>query len=279
MAQLLKPILRMRLLVFLLALLAMPSPAFAAEWVKIVYDREVPALARANIEKAVGTVADLLAKHNLVLRDQVTVLVTADAESYIQARMLYLKEPRAVAEKEAKYTAGVSAVGKPLIILKGSPALNTSATEAFRVLPHEIFHQVQSQYGQAQTAIWLTEGTPEVFQFVAREAAGLEKVSDNIRAAEQRIRQAPAIPDARQLASYDYHVWDAMMQKYPVYQMAVLMTYKLIQDNGFENVVFFYQLLHSGTPADRAFLAAFKVPMAWFLSDMNEYFAGLRRAQ
>ncbi|WP_425059036.1 hypothetical protein SCACP_36840 [Sporomusa carbonis] len=108
----------------LLVFFAQPAQASAAGWAELVYDREVPALARANIEKAVDTVADLLAKHNLILRDKITVIVTADAESYTQARMLYLKEPRAVAEEQAKYTGGVSAGSKPLIILKGSAALN-----------------------------------------------------------------------------------------------------------------------------------------------------------
>ncbi|WP_041437989.1 hypothetical protein [Thermodesulfobium narugense] len=66
------------------------------------------------------------------------------------------------------------------------------------------------------------------------------------------------------------------MKKYPVYQMAVLMTYKLIQGNGFENVIYFYQLLHSGVPVNKIFLTAFKVPMSYFLNDVNEYFASLR---
>jgi hypothetical protein len=260
----------------LLLLTALPGHAAAAALVELVYDREVPPQARANIEKAIDTVADLLTKHNLILRDKITVIVTADLESYTQARMLFLKEPRATAAERAKYSGGVSAGSKPIIIVRGSAALNTSPAEAFRVLPHEIFHQVQHQYGHTKTVSWLTEGTPEVFQFVVREAAGLEKVSDNIRAAEQRIRQADDIPDARQLASYDYNTWHTLMQKYPVYPMAVLMTYKLIQDNGFENVVFFYQMLHNGTPVDKAFHAAFRAPMAWFLSDMNEYFSRLR---
>jgi hypothetical protein len=69
------------------------------------------------------------------------------------------------------------------------------------------------------------------------------------------------------------------MQHYPIYAMSVVMAYRLIQDNGFENVVFFYQLLHSGSNPDNAFVAAFRVPMAWFLSDMNVYFDRLRSNQ
>ena len=68
-----------------------------------------------------------------------------------------------------------------------------------------------------------------------------------------------------------------MVQKeMPVYAMAVLMTDRLSQDNGFENIIFFYQLLHMGTNRDKAFQTAFRVPMSWFLADMNTYFDNLR---
>ena len=123
---------------------------------------------------------------------------------------------------------------------------------------------------------WLVEGTPEVFQFVARETAGLGKVEDNVRAAESVILRAQDIPDTRQLANCDYQTWEVLMQKYPVYQMSVVMTYKLIQDNGFENVVFFYQMLHNGSSPDKAFVTAFRVPMRYFLGEMNDYFDKLR---
>ena len=67
------------------------------------------------------------------------------------------------------------------------------------------------------------------------------------------------------------------MQHHPIiYSMAEVMAARLVQDNGFENIVFFYQLLHNGTDRDKAFMAAFRVPMAWFLSDMNDYFDRLR---
>ena len=68
-----------------------------------------------------------------------------------------------------------------------------------------------------------------------------------------------------------------MMQKnYPVYDMAVLMADQLAQGNGFENIIFFYQMLHMGIDREKAFHAAFRVPMSWFLSDMNSYFTKLR---
>lgn len=252
------------------------AQSFAATWAEVSYDREVPLQTRQNIEKAIDTVADLLTKHNIVLSYKISIVVTADAQSYVQALMLYGKFPRAKAEEAARYSAGQSLSDKPIIIMKGTPRLNTVPEESFRVLPHEIFHQVQNQYGKIRTVNWLTEGTPEVFQYVAREAAGFGTMNGCISQAEQRIRKAASIPDARQLASYNYETWTSLMRSYPIYDMSVVMAARLVQDNGFENIVFFYQLLHNGTDRDKAFMAAFRAPMAWFLSDMNAYFAGLR---
>lgn len=260
----------------LLLIAAFPAQAFAATWAEVSYDREVPPRTRQNIEKAIDTVADLLTKHKIVLSYKISILVTADTESYIQALMLYNKEPRAKAEEHAKYSGGVSLGNKPFILVKGTPRLNTVPVESFRVLPHEIFHQVQGQYGKADTVNWLTEGAPEVFQCVAREAAGFGTVNDCLTQAQQRIRQAAAIPDARQLANYNYQTWTSLMKRYPIYDMAVVMAARLVQDNGFENIIFFYQLLHNGTDRDKAFISAFRVPMAWFLSDMNTHFDQLR---
>ena len=58
--------------------------------------------------------------------------------------------------------------------------------------------------------------------------------------------------------------------------MAVVMTYRLVGDNGFEKVLFFYQLLHNGSDPDKAFIIAFGVQMSDFLADMNDYFNKLR---
>ncbi|MDI6764760.1 MAG: hypothetical protein QME83_17295, partial [Thermodesulfobacteriota bacterium] len=72
---------------------------------------------------------------------------------------------------------------------------------------------------------------------------------------------------------HNYKTWQSLaQQKYPVYQMAALMTYRLIGDNGFEKLIFFYQLLDNGSDPDKAFITAFGVQMYDFLADMNDYF-------
>ncbi len=254
------------------SLLLSTARCYAAQCIDAVYDDGVTSRVRGNIDKTIDVVADLLTKYNLVLSEKITVAVSADEESYAQALMFYLKYSRQYAKEQAQYTAGTSSNKMPLIIVKGSADMD----ESFRVLPHEIFHQVQRQYGRLGTVPWLTEGAPEVFQFIARETAGLEKASLNVSAARERVRMAREIPDAHELACSSYKQWESLMRKYPVYDMAVLMTYQLMQGNGFESIIFFYQLLHNGISANSAFQAAFRVPMSYFLDEMNEMFCKLR---
>ena len=268
--------LRCLLLGFCLLVLA-PAQCMAAAWLDVIFDREVPAATRVNVGRAVDTTSDLLTKYKVTIREPIRIIVTTDLESYIQARMFYLKESRTEADKLAPFSAGVSSGGKPLIIIRGSPALYRDPQEAFRVIPHEVFHQVQRQYGRTDTVTWLKEGAPEVFRMVAQEAAGFGRVNDYLGQAVKIVRMAPVIPDAREIATFNYATWTTLMQKkYPVYDMAVLMADQLSQGNGFENIIFFYQMLHMGIEREKAFRAAFRVPMSWFLADMNDYFTKLR---
>ena len=150
-------------------------------------------------------------------------------------------------------------------------------------MPHELFHQVQNQYSGVQTVSWLSEGPPELFKFMALDAAGIRRVTDSVKLAEQAIRRAATIPDTRQLGTNDYKTWQSLAQQgYPVYHMAVVMTYRLVGDNGFEKVIFFRQLLHNlhkGDNPDKAFVTAFGVQMSDFLADMNDYFNRLAQKQ
>jgi len=56
-----------------------------------------------------------------------------------------------------------------------------------------------------------------------------------------------------------------------------VMLHKLVEDAGFDKVVYFYQQLHHGADPDKAFVATFRVPMGWFISEMDKYFATLRQ--
>lgn len=269
------------------------SPALGAagvkSWGKIIYDPELSSQTRENYQKAYDAADELFAKYKIVLDNPVTMVVTANTESYIQKIMLYGDLSRAEAEHRAispYVNMGVSSRKKPAIVLRWIPTrqltspgvshLVNNPQEGF-VLPHEVFHQVQNQYGLAHMANWLLEGSPELFKFMALETAGFKRVTDSVQLAEQVIRRAKEIPDTRQLASYDYKTWSSLArQGYPIYPMAAIMMARLVGDNGFEKLLFFHKLLHDRSDPDKAFVTAFGVPMSDFLTDMNEYFNKLR---
>ena len=275
---------------FLLMFIPAFSTAWAGSWGKLVYDTEVSSQTKENFQKAIDAVDKLFTKYKIVLSNPITMVVAGnDAESYIRALMVYAHVNRAVAEEKMRsVTLGQSVVGLPIVIIRYYPIrqLTPQGTsyqvyypeEGFFVLPHEVFHQVENQYSRVRAVNWLQEGPADLFKFMALETAGIRRVTNSVQQSEQSIRRAAEIPDTRQLASYDYATWASLSrQKYPVYPMAALMTYRLVGDNGFEKVIFFHQLLHNGSDPDKAFITAFGVQMSDFLADMNDYFNKLRR--
>ncbi len=258
----------------------------------LVYDQEVPSQTKENFQQAFDAVKTLLAKYKIVFSDPITIVVTGnDAESYIRALIVYAHVSRAVAEDKVRLVAlGQSVTGVPVIVIRWTPTRQSTGhgtsypvnnpEEGFLVLPHEVFHQVENQGSPIRAVNWLKEGPAELFKFMALETAGIRRVTDSVQQYEQVIRRAAEIPDPGQLASYDYKTWQSLArQKYPVYYMAALMTYRLVGDNGFEKVILFYRLLHNGSDPDKAFITAFGMQMSDFLSDMDDYFNKLTKKQ
>ncbi len=251
--------------------------AQAAErsWLRVQYDPDVPAQTRVHVEAAVDLVADMLTEYKLPLRNPITVLVTADAATYEKLLIQYgytLEKARQTAQS----TSGISLWNRPVILLKGTTALHTRREEVFRVLPHEIFHQVQSQFGRQTTATWMVEAAPELFQVIAREKAGLEEAKNSLAKTAMRVFAAKEIPSAQQLMTPNYADFSALSrQGYPVYQMSLLMLHQLA-GNDFEAVLQYYRLLNQGMSADKAFVALFRRPQAYFATEMDQYFAKLR---
>ena len=269
-----------RLCLVLLFLWAMAAPlplAQAAErnWLRVQYDPDVSAQTRTHVEAAVDLVANMLTEYKLPLRNPITVLVTADAATYEKLLLQYGYSAE-VSRKTAQFSSGVSLGNRPIILLKGTSALHTKRDEVYRVLPHEVFHQVQSQFGRQTTASWMVEAAPELFQVIAREKAGLEEVKLSLAKTAMRVFSAKSIPSAQQLMTPNYADFSALSrQGYPVYQMSLLMLHHLTGPD-FEAVLQYYRLLNQGMSAERAFIALFRRPQAIFAAEMDQYFAKLR---
>ena len=251
--------------------------AQAAErsWLQVHYDPDVAAQTRTHVEAAADLIADMLTEYRLPLRQPITVLVTADPATY-EKTLLQFGFSAEKARQTAQHTAGVSLGNRPLILLKGTPALQNSRAEVFRVLPHEVFHQVQNQFGRQTSANWMVEAAPELFQIIAREKAGLEEVAPAFAKTALRVFVANSIPSAQQLMSYKYEEFAALArQGQPVYQMSLLMLFQLTNKD-FEPVLQYYRLLNEGMKPDSAFIALFRRPQSMFAAEMDQYFAKLR---
>lgn len=263
----------------IIALLVMASSigeAAERSWVQVHYDTGISEQTKANVDSAIDVVADMLTEYRLPLRQKLTVIVTADKESYIKVLTQYGGSYEKAAQK-AEYTAGISYDSKAIIVLKGSPALQSDRGEVFRVLPHEIFHQVQSQFGHQTTATWMTEAAPELFQIYARERAGLSTVKDDIDKAIRRIVAAKSIPSTSQLMTNKYEEFAALAQQgYPVYQMSLMMIYNLSDTAQFEPVLQFYRLLNQGMSPGSAFVALFRRPQSVYAMEMDKLFGAFR---
>ncbi len=256
----------------------LPLPAAQAaerSWLQVHYDPDVAAQTRTHVEAAADLIADMLTEYRLPLRQPITVLVTADQATYEKA-LLQFGFSAEKARQTAQHTAGVSLGNRPLILLKGTPALQNSRAEVFRVLPHEVFHQVQNQFGRQTSANWMVEAAPELFQIIAREKAGLEEVAPAFGKTALRVFVANSIPSAQQLMSYKYDEFAALArQGQPVYQMSLLMLFQLTNKD-FEPVLQYYRLLNEGMKPDSAFIALFRRPQSMFAAEMDQYFAKLR---
>lgn len=261
------------------SLIILPQTSWAAErsWVHVHYDPDVPTQTRIHIESSIDLIADMLTEYRLPLGKPVTVLVTADEVSYVKA-LVQFGFSLEKAQQTAKHTAGISLGNRPIILLKGTSALHQRREEVFRILPHEMFHQIQNQFGKQTTATWMVEAAPELFQVLAREKAGIETAQAAIGKTAFRVFAAKSIPSTNQLMSSNYDDFSSLArQGYPVYQMSLLMLHHLTREDKFEPVIQYYRLLNSGIKQENAFQSLFRRPQSMFAAEMDQYFANLRK--
>lgn len=252
------------LMAFLMVAVSQPA-VFAAQWYTVLVDKgdHPPKPVMDEVWKSIRVTGDLFARYKLILPEIVTIRVATTQESYARALTHYFNYPPAQAASMAKLSAGVSAHGRPLVVLNGHYSGGFSST-----LPHEMFHQAQRQLATVNTPTWITEGSAELFEKLAMHQAGKGVYSQYIQGVRARLRQAGALPSVHQLVND----WAAMFQQGKggvIYNMATLMVWYLADQQGFDGVVYYYQLIHQGTSPDEAFLAAFHVTPALFYQDFQ----------
>lgn len=173
--------------------------------------------------------------------------------------------------------AGHYVVLGQLDVLRQLGEFGHDPAKAYKVLSHELFHQVQNQYGKTYPAAWLAEGSADLFSLLVMEEAGVAKAEDHLRVATERVVQAKSVPDVHQLAGKDPQQFNALSQQdEPVYLMSLVMVSRLIGGKDFAKVAKFYQLLNGGQDVDGAFREAFGTTMKAFLDESNTHFASIR---
>jgi hypothetical protein len=102
------------------------------------------------------------------LNHKVFVILTDNDADYAKAIEHYSNSNYEQVQQAAETTAGISLYNKPIVILRGTKVLENYPIEAKKVLPHEIFHQVQYSYGvnSKNTPEWFLEGSAEFFRYL-----------------------------------------------------------------------------------------------------------------
>ncbi|MEO1783624.1 hypothetical protein V4762_00955 [Thermodesulfobium sp. 4217-1] len=226
-----------------------------------------------NINLALNTTSEMIKDYGFVLNERINVVITSDKEDYKNALIEYFHYSEALAEKEASISGGESSTKEPIVIIRGSDRLDKYKAEAFRVLPHEIFHQIQRQYGkQTNVPIWFEEGTPEAFRYIAQVKAGITSkeiaFQDPLARLNMYVKLTHnSLPNPETLNEATWR--DCMSKKVPVYSLATLMVLHLTGDN-FSKIQEVYRLMHENVSWSRAFTEVFDVTPNDFYKDVME---------
>lgn len=263
----------------LLVLVLFPLPSSGADWVKVTYEPTVPSITRGYVETAISLSNELLAQNGLLPSEMISVFVSNGAEGYVDLLVKYGGIDKERAKEQAKRSEGVSVTSGPIVLIKGSSWIHTNQVGACWIVPHELFHQVQRQYGENKASIWIREGFPEVFRFMVTERAGLFSLQESLSKVENIVRKTKQIPDIRMLATSNYSTFRELnKQHYPAYSLSTLLAAQLVKQKGFSSVAKFYHLLGNGSSEGTAFHEAFGMPMDTYMSSMAPYLKGLSTA-
>jgi len=258
---------------FIFLLSALPNGVANAEIFQLIIRPGVTQNEIDNIKLALNTTNEMIKDYGFVLNERINVILTKDKEDYKNALIEYFHYSESLAEKDAAISSGESSTKAPIIIIKGSERLNKYKAEAFRVLPHEVFHQVQRQYGKQQNVpIWFEEGTPEAFRYIAMVKAGITSKEIAFQDPLARLniyvkKTHNPLPDPETLNDYTWR--DCMAKGIPVYQLATLMVLHLTGDD-FSRIQQMYKLMHNNISWEKAFLIVFNVTPKMFYKDVME---------
>ena len=267
----------MGLLILFCSMLMFSQPAFAA--VKIFEEAGVDSLAAQDIRAATAAFEQLLKEEmGTDLRQDVSLYICPDRDSYLRVRQREFREKKDVAEKADKTFGGVwyNQSGFGVIILDlSNPALKTGQDRVSSV-GRQLFYQAIYQWAgddfTKKALQWLAEGTADLVGSRVGEMTGYESVEKWKLDRFNTLRNLKRAVSPQEIVQRNPEAWLKFVNegRHPG-EVADLMVFFLMKQKGLPAIASYFQKVPVES-SDRAFEKAFGMEIGQFLSDYQAWY-------
>ena len=228
-------------------------------------------------EQAVRGIAAILARDlRLPVPQQVTVYVYSSRRIFEEGLVQDGQVSRLRAAELSDFAAGIGK--RRQLLLHHNGAVWTA--DWLRLVAHELTHvsQIEIAGGEGRAEQWLAEGMAEWTAFHVLERLRLDTLLRRRAVAMQTVRRHPAVVagrlDLETLGTpggfTNRHLRDGSQA---TYQLAFLLADRLIERDGFDRVVEYFEAFRTRGDRRANFRAAFGQPLAEFEQEVLAYLA------
>ncbi len=264
-------------LVMFCSFLVFTQPAAAA--VKVFEEAGVDSLAAQDIRSAVEAFEQLLKNEMAtVLRQEVSLYICPDRDSYVRVRQREFREAKDVAEKADKTFGGVwyNKSGFGVIIMDlSNPALKTGQDRVGSV-GRQLFYQAIYQWAgddfTKKALQWLAEGTANLVGSRVGELTGYESVEKWKLDRFNLLRGVKRAVSPQEIVQRSPEAWLKFVNegRHPG-EMADLMVFFLMKQKGLPAIASYFQKVPV-VSSELAFEKAFGIEIGQFLSDFQAWY-------
>lgn len=253
------------------------QPVFAA--IKIFEEPGVDTLASQDIRSAAVAFEQLLKEEmGTELRQDVSLYICPDRDSYLRVRQREFREKKDVAEKADKTFGGVwyNQSGFGVIIMDlSNPALKTGQDRVSSV-GRQLFYQAIYQWAgddfTKKALQWLAEGTANLVGSRVGEMTGYESVEKWKLDRFNTLRNIKRAVSPQEIVQRNPESWLKFINegRHPG-EVADLMVFFLMKQKGLPMIADYFQKVPVES-SDRSFVKAFGMEMGQFLSDYQAWY-------
>jgi len=227
-------------------------------------------------DDAVRGIAAIMAKRfGLPVPTSVVVLVYGGRRAFAQGLMREARVSPLQAARLSDFAIGVGARGQ--VLLNDEPSDRTQR-EWLRLIAHELTHvsQIELAGGEGRGEQWLAEGMAEWVAFSTLEQLGLDTIERRRQAATAGMRShATLLHGPLELEAHGtpqgFAAWHLQEGSIPVYQLAFLLTDRLIERGGFAAIRTYFASFRHESDRRRNFEAAFGESVARYGNEALTY--------